>query len=314
MYKVSSFLKYISFSILLLSIIFCIAGCRTTQETPQSIEEETPSQILTEISASAEVVPLRWATLSYPSGANNLEFSHLEGTTVEEDEVLVTTTDPQYTISLLQAEATAIRSQFAYDQAQAQPSEAVELAARAALANAEIYLKSRQDIGASSETIDAAQLDVDAAQANLDSILAGSSTEELESLEKELSMANTALEQAQDAFYLTAPFDGTIVDILPNPGENVSPLEPVLIFADLSEFRIITTDLSEVDVTRLSLGQTANVVFDAISDQFFEGIIEHIADKSTGVSSVYYEVTIKLDETPENLRWGMSAYIIFPLN
>jgi len=187
------------------------------------------------------------------------------------------------------------------------------LSAQAALANAEAYLQSRKYIGATTEVIDAAQLDVDTAQANLDSILAGTSEEELEALEKELSAAKTGLSQAQNALFLRAPYDGTIVDILPNPGEAVGPLEPVIIFADLTDFRIITTDLSEVDVTRLSIGQTANVVFDAISENYFSGTIEHIAEQSTGVSSVYYEVTVALNETPDNLRWGMTAFIIFPI-
>ena len=68
-----------------------------------------------------------------------------------------------------------------------------------------------------------------------------------------------------------------------------------------------------MDVARLQVGQTANIVFDAISDRTISGTVEKIADKSTGVSSVYYEVTLSLVEIPEELRWGMTAFITFPV-
>lgn len=303
----------IGLGILFTICVFSVTGCSNAQETPESDSTDVLLPTITEISSSAEVVPTRWLVLSYPNGAGNLEFYFAQGSIVNEGDQIAYSNDLQYEISILQAEAAVKRAQSAYDKALAQPTEPSELAARAALANAEVYLQSRKDIGASTSVIDAAQLDVDSAQANLDSILAGASQDELEALENDLTAAQTALDKARTDPYLIAPFDGTVVQILPNSGEYVSPLEPVIYFADLSDFRIITTDLSEVDVTQLYVGQSAMVVFDALSDQTFDGTIEHIADRSSGVSSVYYEVTIKLLNTPPNLRWGMTAFVIFPL-
>jgi HlyD family secretion protein len=71
--------------------------------------------------------------------------------------------------------------------------------------------------------------------------------------------------------------------------------------------------LSEVDITQIEVGQEANIVFDAISNQTFRGTVSSIASKASGVSSVYYEVTLSLDEIPAGLRWGMTAFVTFPL-
>jgi HlyD family secretion protein len=63
----------------------------------------------------------------------------------------------------------------------------------------------------------------------------------------------------------------------------------------------------------LRVGQTATIFFDALSDQSFTGTVERIADKSSGVTSVYYEVTLTLDQVPAGLRWGMTAFVVFPV-
>jgi multidrug resistance efflux pump len=88
----------------------------------------------------------------------------------------------------------------------------------------------------------------------------------------------------------------------------------VLTLADLTAFQVITTDLSEVDVAQLVEGQTASIVFDAIPESTFLGTVEKIADKSSGVSSVYYQVTLSLNEIPPEIRWGMTAFVIFPVD
>ena len=120
----------------------------------------------------------------------------------------------------------------------------------------------------------------------------GSSEEEIAAAKKDLEAAEIALEQAVSAFELTAPFDGTVAEINVKSGENIGAFQPVLVIADLNNLQVVTTDLSEVDVTKLNVGQRADIIFDALSDQTFSGRIEKIAEKSTGVSSVYYEVTL----------------------
>ena len=69
---------------------------------------------------------------------------------------------------------------------------------------------------------------------------------------------------------LVAPFDGIIVDIYINSGELVSPGAPVLLLADLSTLQVKTTDLNEVDVALIQIGDVVEVSFDALPGCLFD--------------------------------------------
>jgi len=298
--------------ILLVTIFLVSCGNDTaaTQETPQ----DQAALLVQEVSASGEVIPIQWASLSYPTGAEKFDVKVAVGDKVSKNQVLVTNNDSRLIAGLYQAQSALERAQFAYDQIKGLPTDASLAAAKAALANAEANLQRQKDIFAGNLAIEAAEADVAAAEANLKAIRAGASRVEIEAALKDLRAAEFALKQAEAAFDIQAPFSGTIVDILANPGEPIGAFQPILILADLSEIRVRTTDLSEVDVPKLRAGQTASIFFDALSDQSFTGTIERIAEKSSGVTSVYYEVTLKLAQVPSNLRWGMTAFVTFPVD
>jgi multidrug efflux pump subunit AcrA (membrane-fusion protein) len=305
--------RFIILSFLALSFLVVLSGCSGINEPTQSPNANETAFFEQEVSASGEAVPIRWTTLTYPNGASNLELLVKEGDQVAVNALLVKNNDSRLDAALEQAEAALKRAEFAYEQTVNAPSEAAIKAADAAYLNALANLIRQEDLNADEEVIEAAQADVDAAYANLLATLDGASVQEISAAESDLQAAEFNLDQAQSAFYLKAPFEGTVVEVNIKAGEGTSPLQPVLTIADLSEFQVVTTDLSEVDVARLKEGQIADIVFDAIPDRTFKGTIERIADKSSGVSSVYYDVTLLLDEIPEELRWGMTAFIIFPI-
>lgn len=297
-------------SLLLVGILSaCTLAGEEEQETPT---EEVPS-LTQELSASGEVVPVKWVTLTYPSGATDLIVKVAEGDEVAQNAILVQSDDPRLLAALYQAESALARAQFAYDQVNNPPSQAALASARSAVANAEANLDRQEDLGAGDLFIDAAEADLEAAQAALDELQERASATELAAVDNDLRAAEYSLRQARNAFDLKAPFSGTVVELFVKEGEAVGAFQPVITLADLSALQVVTTDLSEVDVARLQVGQTADIVFDAISDRTISGTIEKIADKSTGVSSVYYEVTLSLAEIPPELRWGMTAFITFPV-
>ena len=128
----------------------------------------------------------------------------------------------------------------------------------------------------------------------------------------EVSAARTrvnALEALIRQSRLVAPFDGMIVEMYVNSGEMVSPGVPVLLLADLSTLQVKTTDLNEVDVARIQIGDVVEVSFDALPDTTVAGKVTEISLKNAIGSGVYYDVFILLDEIPEGLRWGMSAFV-----
>lgn len=121
-----------------------------------------------------------------------------------------------------------------------------------------------------------------------------------------------AAESTLDDLTLLAPFDGVISVLNINPNEWVAPGQPVMILADLDHLQVETTDLSEIDVAKIKVGDSATVSFDALPDLVLTGTITRIPPKASEGSGVTYTVIIELDELPDELRWGMTAFIDIP--
>jgi multidrug resistance efflux pump len=94
-----------------------------------------------------------------------------------------------------------------------------------------------------------------------------------------------------------------------NPSEFVSPGQPVLLLADLNNLEVETTDLGEIDVAQIKVGDTAIITFDAIPDVQVEGTVKRIAPKAAEGSGVNYTVIVEVNELPDQLRWGMTAFV-----
>jgi HlyD family secretion protein len=120
-----------------------------------------------------------------------------------------------------------------------------------------------------------------------------------------LSAAQAALANME----LTAPFDGVVCNLNVRVGEWVTPGTPIIQFGDLTNLRIETTDLSEIDAARVNPQDTVTVTFDALPDVNIKGAILRVANKSSESSGVNYTAVIVLDELPAGLRWGMTAFV-----
>ncbi|MCK5793905.1 MAG: HlyD family secretion protein, partial [Anaerolineales bacterium] len=115
-----------------------------------------------------------------------------------------------------------------------------------------------------------------------------------------------------DNYTLTAPFAGTVTDIYLEEGQFVGPEARAVQIADLSEFIIETSDLTELEVVKISKGQIAEIVPDALPETTLSGIVEDIGlSFKTQAGDINYTVTISLDEIDPNLRWGMTVELTF---
>jgi len=134
-------------------------------------------------------------------------------------------------------------------------------------------------------------------------------------LESQLSAAAASLAAAQNAldnYTLTAPFGGTVTDITLETGQFVGPESRAAQLADLSEFKIETSDLTELEVVKISEGQIVEIIPDALPDTLLLGKVEGIGQSfTTQAGDVIYTVTISLDDTDPNLRWGMTVELTF---
>lgn len=143
------------------------------------------------------------------------------------------------------------------------------------------------------------------AQREYDRLLNREDTPEVEAARTRVEALETLIRQSR----LLAPFDGVVVELYINSGEMVSPGAPVLLLADLATLQVKTTDLNEVDVARIQIGDPVDVSFDALPDTTVIGKVSEVSLKNAVGSGVYYDVYITLDETPKELRWGMSAFV-----
>lgn len=70
----------------------------------------------------------------------------------------------------------------------------------------------------------------------------------------------------------------------------------------------------EQDISRVELGQTAEITGDAFPEKMYAGTVEEIADtairvQSGNVSQTAVEVTVKIDETDDTLKQGYTASV-----
>jgi multidrug resistance efflux pump len=194
---------------------------------------------------------------------------------------------------------------------------------------------------AASGGIGVASANRDLAQAQLDLLMAGASAEQIRLTEVGVEQAQLGLEQAQTAvtqaeaavkqaeagvalaqaglnaaqtalarMTLKAPFAGTVVTVLVEEGELASSGIPVVVLADMSGWQVETTDLTELDVAAIVVGDSAEVRIDAIDDEVLSGTVTEIATVSTLTrGDVTYAVTVQLDANTLPLRWGMTTFV-----
>jgi multidrug resistance efflux pump len=158
--------------------------------------------------------------------------------------------------------------------------------------------------------ISVAQAQAKVAQAQLDLLTAGAAAEEIAIAQAKIDQtkaeaAQLAAQLAQT--HIVAPFDGVAANVLIDAHQFVGPGTPIVQVADLSGLRVETNDLSENDVTRIQVGDVAQVSFDALPGVTVGGKIARIDPKAKEGAGVNYTTVIELDQIPDGLRWGMTA-------
>lgn len=119
----------------------------------------------------------------------------------------------------------------------------------------------------------------------------------------------TAAKAAQEDLELRAPFAGTVSELSVRQNEWVVPGQPIILLADLSNLQVETTDLNEIDVAQIEVGDSVVVTFDALPGVEVKGKVVRIASKSSPGAGVNYKVVVELEEIPPQLRWGMTVFL-----
>ena len=131
-----------------------------------------------------------------------------------------------------------------------------------------------------------------------------------------VSRANARIQKASSAIAqidaqigdraIVAPFTGTVttVNIVAGESAGTIPLFTILATNDIE----LKARIPEVDITSITVGQNARVLFDADINTPLTGTVTYISSLPIQIDGVgYFEITVGLDTTPVWLRGGLNA-------
>jgi len=155
--------------------------------------------------------------------------------------------------------------------------------------------------------------DLASAEVRLEYLLDLPRPEDVAIAQAEVEQAQKNLDAAKAQLKLTsliAPTDGTVIRVLLKAHEYAKDGQVVIQISDLNEL-IIQTELYDFEITSINEGDTATITFNALPGIDVEGSVVGIMADETVDQGGRYIVTIRLDEIPEGLRWGMTAEVSF---
>jgi HlyD family secretion protein len=217
--------------------------------------------VLDEVASSSagEVVAKQHATVRAELAARVVAVKHKRGERVKRGDVIVALDDADLQARLQQAQATLAAQSASYAQAQARAASAKRSSERA-------RVLAEKGAGTTQLSDDAA-----AAQHEADEAVHAAAGI-VQQAEAALKVARVARSKAE----LTAPFDGLLVEVTPDPGEELSPGAPVFEIIDDSKLHV-EAPIDEADIGRVKVGQPATLSLDALPGQAVKGVVSKIA-------------------------------------
>jgi len=223
--------------------------------------------------------------------------------------------DPSYNdTQIAQYESNLNTAQSNLDSAQAQ-MQAAQLQAESAQASYE------QSKAQSSSQVHSAEGAWQQAQIN-QSITYWSTLGETQNAQKQIMLAAEAINQAEvqlnlakinvemasldlDKNKVVAPFDGIVLSSPFSEGELASP--GITVISIISKDFIITSNIDETDIGRLSIGQKVSYTLDAYYGREYTGRIIEVSPIPENIGGIVaYQIKIRPDQS-EDLLYGLSA-------
>lgn len=136
---------------------------------------------------------------------------------------------------------------------------------------------------------------------SLDSLVGGPDPLDVESQELSLESA----QETYDDYFIHAPISG-ILSLSVKPTDTVS--NGTTIGTIISEQKIATISLNEIDAAKVEVGDEVTLTFDAVSGLSIAGHVSDVSVIGTVSSGVVtYTVTITLDTNDDRIKPGMSV-------
>lgn len=151
--------------------------------------------------------------------------------------------------------------------------------------------KSLQVSGADASDLDAAEMNIKSAQLNIQ--------------QTKLEIADYE-DKAKAPDPIVAPIDGTVTAVNIKDGDTVSPQLEAFTIVNYNKLDI-TISADELDITKLKVGQSANISLDALPDEKITGKITEISKDGTSSNGVStFPVVVTLDQA-DNVLPGMNG-------
>lgn len=138
----------------------------------------------------------------------------------------------------------------------------------------------------------------------------------------QLALAEARLENAKaqvaaaeanlSNYILIAPFDGIVMDVAIEVGEQVGAESRAVSIADTSSWIVETTDITELEVVDIEVGQNVTFTADALPDITMKGFVSEISQSSfIQGGDVIYAVRIEAQDVEPRVKWGMTVEVTF---
>ncbi|MDD6324445.1 MAG: efflux RND transporter periplasmic adaptor subunit [Lachnospiraceae bacterium] len=138
--------------------------------------------------------------------------------------------------------------------------------------------------------------------------------DDLDDAKETLEEAETALAEFEEQIgngIVYAAYSGTVTEIAYAAGDAIVNDEALVTYSDAEDVTIAVS-VSQDDISKVSVGMSAEIALTAYPDETFTGMVSGISTSATtGSSTVSYEVTVKFDGDTGKVYSGMTGEVTF---
>lgn len=254
------------------------------------------------LNATGYVVAQRKAAVSSKATGRLRELRVVEGDTVTEGQVIgvIENEDLVAAVDAQEANLALLKTRITWSEAELEEAQA-----------------NRIRMEASRKTNAVSQSDLDQAVARHKKAIA-----DLESARLNVQLAEAQLQGAKVDLgytYIVAPFDGTVLTKNADVGEIVAPFgsstnarAAVVTIADMSSLQV-EADVSESNITKIHVGQDAEITLDSFPGKTYRGVVEKIVPTVDRAKATVL-TKIKFLDRDDHVLPEMSAKVAFQLS
>lgn len=284
----------LAFFIILISVF---KGCGGDDGLKVAVDTASEKTIIETVSASGKIYPETEVKIKPDVSGEIVELPILEGDSVSKGQLLVKINPSIYSSAVTQAEASMFQSRASVSNARELVAQAKAQMTRTKAnfdRNKELFsgkVISRMEYEQAEAEYLSAKANYEALQANVSGGAYG------------VTGAQANLSQAQENLRrttITAPTSGIISQLLVKKGERVVGTAQmdgtqILTIANLGRMEV-RVDVSETDISKVSIGDTSLIEVDAFRNRKFKGVVSKISVSSVQLNSVTAAAATSTDQ------------------